>query len=51
MAVQQGPLETSVAFLQRLKDTFQKHTNIILESQKEKIILKQISNTVCPRYL
>jgi hypothetical protein len=31
-AVQQGPLETQVAFLQRLKNTLQKHTNIIPES-------------------
>jgi hypothetical protein len=29
IAVQQGPLETPVAFLQRLKDALQKHTNII----------------------
>jgi hypothetical protein len=29
MAVQQGPLETPVAFQQRLKDALQKHTNII----------------------
>jgi hypothetical protein len=40
MAVQQGPLETPVAFLQRLKDALQKHTNIVLESQEEEIILK-----------
>jgi hypothetical protein len=40
MAVQQGPLETPVTFLQRLKDALQKHTNIILESQEEEIILK-----------
>jgi predicted metallo-beta-lactamase superfamily hydrolase len=40
MAVQQGPLETLVAFLQRLKDTLQKHTNIVLESQEEDITLK-----------
>jgi hypothetical protein len=39
-AVQQGPLETPVAFLQRLKDALQKHTNIIPESQEEEIILK-----------
>jgi hypothetical protein len=39
-AVQQGPLETSVAFLQRLKDALQKYTNILLESQEEQIILK-----------
>jgi hypothetical protein len=39
-AVQQGPLETAVAFLQRHKDTLQKHTNIIPESQEEEIILK-----------
>jgi hypothetical protein len=39
-AVQQGPLETLVAFLQRLKDVLQKHTNIIPESQEEEIILK-----------
>jgi hypothetical protein len=30
-AVQQGPLETPVAFLQRLKDALQKDTNIIPE--------------------
>jgi hypothetical protein len=39
-AVQQGPLETPVAFLQRLKDTLQKHTNIVPESQEEDIVLK-----------
>jgi hypothetical protein len=38
--VQQVPLETPVAFLQRLKDALQKHANIIPESQKEEIILK-----------
>jgi hypothetical protein len=40
MAVQQGPLETPVAFLQRLKDVLQKHRNIVPESQEEEIILK-----------
>jgi hypothetical protein len=40
MAIQQGPLETPVAFLQRLKDALQKHTNIVPESQEEEIILK-----------
>jgi hypothetical protein len=40
MAIQQRPLETSVAFLQRLKDALQKHTNIVPESQEEEIILK-----------
>jgi hypothetical protein len=39
-AVQQGPLETPVAFLQRLKDALQKHINIVPESQEEEIILK-----------
>jgi hypothetical protein len=39
-AVQQRPLETAVAFLQRLKDALQKHTNIVQESQEEEIILK-----------
>jgi hypothetical protein len=39
-AVQQGPLETPVAFLQRFKDALQKHTNIIPESQEEENILK-----------
>jgi hypothetical protein len=39
-AVQQGPLEIPVAFLQRLKDALQKHTNIIPESQEEEIVLK-----------
>jgi rubrerythrin len=39
-AVQQGLLETPVAFLQRLKDALQKHTNIVPESQEEEIILK-----------
>jgi hypothetical protein len=39
-AVQQGPLETPAAFLQRLKDALPKHTDIIPESQEEKIILK-----------
>jgi hypothetical protein len=32
VTVQQGPLETPIAFLQRLKDALQKHTNIVLES-------------------
>jgi hypothetical protein len=40
MAVQRGPLETPVAFLQRLKDALQKHINIVPESQKKEIILK-----------
>jgi hypothetical protein len=40
MAVQQESLETLVALLQRLKDALQKHTNIVLESQEEEIILK-----------
>jgi hypothetical protein len=39
-AVQQAPLEIPVAFLQRLKDASQKHTNIIPESQEKEIILK-----------
>jgi hypothetical protein len=39
-AVQQSPLETPVAFLHRLKDALQKHTNIIPESQEEEIVLK-----------
>jgi hypothetical protein len=39
-AVQQGPLETPVAFLQRLKDALQKHIKTIPESQEEEIILK-----------
>jgi hypothetical protein len=39
-AVQQGPLETPVAFLQRLKDALQKHTNIVSKSQEEEVILK-----------
>jgi hypothetical protein len=39
-ALQQGPLETPVAFLQRLKDSLKKHSNITLESQEEKIVLK-----------
>jgi hypothetical protein len=38
--VQQGPLETPVAFLQRHKDALQKHTNIVPESQEEEIIIK-----------
>jgi hypothetical protein len=38
-AVQQGSLETPVAFLQRLKDALQKHTNIIPESLEEEIFL------------
>jgi hypothetical protein len=29
MSVKQGPLETPAAFLQRLKDALQKHTNIV----------------------
>jgi hypothetical protein len=41
MAVQQGPLETPVAFPQRLKDAFQKHTNVAPESQEEEIIQKE----------
>jgi hypothetical protein len=40
LAAQQGPLETPVAFLQKLRDVLQKHTNIVLESQEEEIILK-----------
>jgi hypothetical protein len=40
VAVQQGPLETTVAFIQRLKDALQKHTNIVPESQEEEIVLK-----------
>jgi hypothetical protein len=40
MAVQQGPLETPVAFLQRLKDALQKCTNIVPELHEEEIILK-----------
>jgi hypothetical protein len=39
-AVQQGPLEIPVAFLQRLKDGLQTHTNILPESQEEEITLK-----------
>jgi predicted RNase H-like HicB family nuclease len=39
-AIQQGHLETPEAFLQRLKDALQKHTNIIPELQEEEIILK-----------
>jgi hypothetical protein len=38
-AVQQGPLETLVAFLKTLKDALQKHANIVPESLEE-IILK-----------
>jgi hypothetical protein len=41
MAIQQGPLETPVAFLQRLKDALQMHTNTVLESQEEETILKR----------
>jgi hypothetical protein len=40
MTIQQGPLETPVAFQQRLKDGLQNHTNIVPESQEEEIILK-----------
>jgi hypothetical protein len=40
MAVQQGPLESPVAFLQRLKDALQKHTNIVPGSQEEEVDLK-----------
>jgi hypothetical protein len=50
MAVQQGPLEMPVAFLQRHKDTSQKHTNIVPESQKKEIILKDKFLTVSTRY-
>jgi hypothetical protein len=39
MDIEQGPLEAPVAFLQRLKDALQKHTNIVQESQEE-IVLK-----------
>jgi hypothetical protein len=45
MTVQQGPLETPEAFLLRLKDTLQKHTNIVPESQEEEIVLKDKSLT------
>jgi hypothetical protein len=38
MAEQQWPLEAPVAFPQRLKDA--SVSNIVLESQKEEIILK-----------
>jgi hypothetical protein len=38
--VQQGPLETPVAFLQRHKDALQNHANIVPESQENEIILK-----------
>jgi hypothetical protein len=48
MAVQQGLLETPVALLQRLKDTLQKHTNIVPESQEEEIILKDKFLTQSP---
>jgi uncharacterized membrane protein YccC len=40
MAIQQGPLETPVVFLQRLKDALQKHTNIVPESHEEETVLK-----------
>jgi hypothetical protein len=40
MAVQQGPLEIPVAFLQRFKDALWKHTNVVPESQEEEIVLK-----------
>jgi hypothetical protein len=36
MAIQQGPLETPVAFLQRLKDASQKYINIVPEHRKRK---------------
>jgi hypothetical protein len=49
-AVQQGPIETPVAFLQRLQDALQKHTNIAPESRNEEIILKDKFLTVNPRY-
>jgi hypothetical protein len=49
MTIQQGPLETPLAFLQRLKDALQKHTNIILESQEEEIVLKDKFLTVSTR--
>jgi hypothetical protein len=39
-AEQQDPLQTPVAFLQRIKDALQKHTSIIPESQEEEIVLK-----------
>jgi hypothetical protein len=38
--VQQRLLETLVAFLQRLRDDLQKHTNIVPESKEKEIILK-----------
>jgi rubrerythrin len=41
MAVQPGPLESPVTFLQRLKDALQKLTNIVPESQELEIILKE----------
>jgi hypothetical protein len=45
MAVQQGPLEAPVTFLQRLKDALQNHTNIVPESQEEEIVLKDVCLT------
>jgi hypothetical protein len=36
----QGPLETPVAFLQRLNNALQKHTNFVPESQEEEIVPK-----------
>jgi hypothetical protein len=39
MAIQQGLLEIPVTFLQKLKHALQKHTNIVLESQEEEVIV------------
>jgi hypothetical protein len=50
-AVQKGPLETLVAFLQRGKDALQKHNNIVPESQEETVLKDKYSNAVSPRYL
>jgi hypothetical protein len=38
--LQQGPLETPVAFLQRLKDVLQKHTKLYQSHRKRKFSLK-----------
>jgi hypothetical protein len=38
MAAQQGPLETPVAaFLQRLKDMLEKHTNIVQSNRRRRL--------------
>jgi hypothetical protein len=54
MTVQQGPLETPIASLQRLKYALKKHTKIVPQSQEEEIILNdkfltQSASDICKK--